>query len=73
MIEKTRVFHSKKEIMSYLGISKHLFAQYISEGMPARYRDGRWIAHVDNLEEFFKVYTRVSMKNMAGLDADDAE
>ena len=32
---------------------------FIKMGMPARYEDNRWIAHTDNIDEFFRQYTKV--------------
>lgn len=56
---------SKEEIKAYLGdITDYLFAKYIKLGMPARYEDKRWIAHAENIDEFFKTYTRVSMRKI---------
>lgn len=59
----TKVLTSKQEIMDYLKISKQLYAKFIRMGMPVLYIDGRCYAHKDNLDEFFKTITRVSMKN----------
>lgn len=55
---------SKEEIKTYIGnVSNYKFKKYIKLGMPARYDDGRWTAHIDNIDDFFKAYTKVSMKN----------
>ena len=63
-----KILRSKDDIKEYLGgISDHLFKKFIEAGMPARYEDGRWMAHADNLDDFFKLYTRVSMKNKMSL------
>jgi hypothetical protein len=60
-----KILTSKQEIMSYVGnASDYLFKKYIALGMPARFEDSRWFAHVDNIEEWFKQYTRVSMRKM---------
>ena len=59
-----KILGSKEEIKTYVGnISDYTFKKYIESGLPARYEDGRWIAHAENIDEFFKIYTRVSMKN----------
>lgn len=66
-MSSNKILTSKQEIMTYLGdCSDYLFKKYISLGMPARYADKRWIAHVDNLEDWFKKYTFISMKKMQG-------
>ena len=48
--------------MEYIPCSDHLFSKYIRAGMPARYEDGRWLAHADNIDEWFKTYTRVQLR-----------
>jgi hypothetical protein len=51
--------------MAYIGnASDYIFKKYIKMGMPARYEDNRWIAHTDNIDEFFRQYTKVSMRKM---------
>lgn len=60
--QSNKILTCKDEIMDYIGCSKHLFDKYVKSGLPARYEDGRWTAHADNIDEFFKLYTRVSMK-----------
>lgn len=60
-----KILGSKDEIKAYLGIaSDQLFQKYVERGLPARYEDRRWVAHTDNLDDFMKAYTRVSMKNV---------
>ena len=58
-----RVLMSKQEIMDYLKISEKLYKKFIRMGMPVMYLDGRCYAHQDNLDDFFKAITRVTMKN----------
>ena len=75
MVSK-KILTSKQDIMNYVGnVSDHLFRKYVELGMPARYEDNRWVAHADNIEDWFKRYTRVSMrktsqfqKGLSGLD-----
>lgn len=50
--------------MDYIGCSWRSFKRYVECGLPARYEEGRWMAHSDNIDDFFKSYTRVSMKNV---------
>jgi hypothetical protein len=59
-----KILTSKQEIMDYIGCSKHSFKQYVEKGLPARYEEGRWLAHIDNIDTFFKSYTSVTMKNV---------
>ena len=63
MVSK-KILTSKQEIMSYVGASDYLFKKYIQLGMPARFEDNRWVAHSDNIEDWFKQYTRVSMRKI---------
>ena len=60
-----KILTSKDEIKAYIGnVSDYLFKKYIKKGMPARFEDGRWVAHAENLDEFFRKYTKVYMKNL---------
>jgi membrane protease subunit (stomatin/prohibitin family) len=52
------ILTSKEEIMEYIGCSKHLLQQYISMGLPVLSLNGRWIAHTDNVDQFFRAITR---------------
>ena len=55
-----RLLKNKVEIMAYLGnISDYTFRKYRKMGMPCRFEDGNWLAHTDNIDDFFKAYTRV--------------
>ncbi len=63
-----KILRSKIAIQVYVGgdegpISDYMFKKYITLGMPARYEagGGGWIADTDNLDEFFRSYTRISM------------
>ena len=50
--------------MEYIGISsKPLFYDFVKRGMPARLINGRWFAHVDNLDDFFRKITHFHEKN----------
>lgn len=70
--KSTKILTSKDEIRAYLGgISNHLFTKYIKAGMPARFEDNRWIAHTDNIEDWCRSYTRVSMKQVLNQIPDE--
>jgi len=72
-VKSCKILTSKEEIKEYLGnISNYLFKKYVERGLPARYEDRRWVAHVDNLEEFMRAYTRVSMKQVPDEDEIEA-
>ncbi len=67
-----KILQTKEEIKTYLNnISDYQFKKYIEKGMPARFEDGRWIAHTDNLDEFFRAYTRISMGKVSDLVFED--
>lgn len=60
--------HAIQEYIQSLSTSNepctdYMFKKYVERGFPARFEDNRWLAHKDNIDEFFKTYTRVSMKN----------
>jgi hypothetical protein len=59
MAESSKILKTKKKIMEYLEItSDDTFRGYVEVGLPAVVINGRWHAHVDNLDEFFRVITR---------------
>ena len=70
-----RMLLSKDEIKMYLGgISNHTFRKYVEHGLPARYEDGgSWLAHADNIDEWFRIYTRVSAKGIISTIPDMIE
>jgi hypothetical protein len=55
----------KKQIADYLQIGGSLFYEMIKAGMPARALNGRWMAYSENLDEFFKTFTRVDNRGKA--------
>jgi len=72
MNQSKKLLTSKEEIKQYIGgASNHLFKKYVAQGMPARYEDKRWIAHADNIDEFFRQYTKVSMRKMLSKIPED--
>lgn len=61
--EVSGVLDGKEEIRKFLkGMSDYKMSKYIAAGMPVLIDDGRWIAHKDNLEDFFRKYTRVDSR-----------
>lgn len=57
------ILDSKDKISEFLGnASDYMLKKYVSAGMPVRIEDGRWLAHIDNIEEFFRAYTRVDSR-----------
>jgi len=54
---------SKEEVRSFLNnATDYALKKFLSAGMPVRIEGGKWLAHKDNIEEFFKVYTRKKAK-----------
>ncbi len=67
--QSPKLLTSKDEIKIYIGnVSDHLFKKYVAKGLPARYEDNRWLAHTENIDEFFRLYTKVSMRKTHGMD-----
>lgn len=49
----------KEEIREYLrGASNHKLQKWLDLGMPVYIEGGEWVAHRQNLEDFFKAMTR---------------
>ena len=49
-------------IAKYLGVSRNKFYNLVGMGLPAVVIDGKWCAHADNLEAFFKIGTGKSAR-----------
>jgi len=55
----TGLLIGKKKISAYLDdASDYMLTKWIKNGMPVLITGGKWTAHKDNLEDFFKSYTR---------------
>ena len=52
----------KCEIMAFLNCSENKLLGYKNAGMPVRIEGRRWLAHKDNIEEFFKEHTNPKIK-----------
>lgn len=49
----------KDAISRYLNnASDYMLKKWLEDGMPVKITGGRWIAHSQNIEDFFKTYTR---------------
>lgn len=67
MMTKTGLLVGKSEISRFLGdASDYMMKKYLEMGMPVVIEDKRWLAHKENIEEFFKMYTR---KKVCDVDA----
>jgi hypothetical protein len=59
----SKVLIGKKAIMEYLDLkSDQSFYKWIEKGMPALCEDKRWIAHKENIDNFFKATTNIMNK-----------
>jgi len=59
MDNKCGILDGKKEIRAFLNDpGEWKLKKYLLAGMPVLIEDGRWLAHKENIEEFFKHYTR---------------
>jgi len=62
--DQIKLLTSKQAIQGYIAkisgeaCSEYMFRKYIGRGMPARFEDNRWLAYADNIDEYFKAYTR---------------
>jgi len=62
---KSGLLDGKNEISKFLNnASEYKLKKYVNAGMPVLIEDNRWLAHADNIEEFFKRYTRVKPQNL---------
>lgn len=53
------------DIKSYIGIkSTELFNKFIKSGMPAKVINGRWYAHTENIDRYFRAITNVKNKTI---------
>ena len=66
------ILTSKEEIMEYIGCGERLLAQYVSMGLPILSIMGRWVAHTDNIDQFFRVITRRRLTDSPEQDPETA-
>ncbi len=63
-----KILINQDEIMDYIGIkSNKLFVNFIRSGMPAKKINDRWYAHGENLDEYFKRFTKVRNKSVPSV------
>lgn len=57
--KKSGILIGKKAISAHLNnMSDYHLKRWIEKGMPVLIKDGRWLAHEKNIEDFFMHYTR---------------
>jgi hypothetical protein len=63
---RSGILDGKDEISAFLGgASDYKLTRWVKLGMPVLIDDGRWLAHIDNIEDFFRKYTRVDSRSKA--------
>ena len=65
---------SKEEVRGFLNnASDYALKKFLLAGMPVRIEGGKWLAHKENIEDFFKHYTRTKAKldDNGGTDGSD--
>ncbi|MCK5541699.1 MAG: hypothetical protein KAI40_03330 [Desulfobacterales bacterium] len=69
---KSGLLDGKKEISDFLnGAGDYRLKKYLEAGMPVLIEDGRWLAHKQNIEDFFKYYTKVKVDELPLLNEKD--
>ena len=53
-------------ILKHLQLSEPTFKKFITMGMPAVVISGRWYAHVDNLDDYFRRITKFRQDYIPG-------
>lgn len=62
---RSGLLEGREEIRKFLGVSDYALKRFIAAGMPVLIEGTRWLAHEDNLEDFFRKYTRVDSRSKA--------
>ena len=69
MVKDCGLLVGSQQIMDYLGIALPTFKEFVRLGMPAIKVNATWYAHQKNLDDYFIILTRKTMKGLP----DDAE
>ena len=64
VVRSRKVLIGVKAVTEYLSISEPTFYKFINLGLPAIVIDGRWYAHTDNIDDYFKKITSVRMPDV---------
>lgn len=54
-ISKSKVLIGRKQILSYLKITKYMLYDLIKEGLPVKKRAGRLTGNTDEIDSWFRV------------------
>jgi len=72
--DRSGLLVGKGEISTFLGgASDYMLKKYLEMGLPVAIEGTLWIAHKENIEEFFKHYTRRKVANVARAMSDFGE
>jgi len=64
MKSSVKILWTVRSICDYCQISKDFFYRLVRAGkFPATIIEGRWCAHMDNIDEFFKCGTKTPPQN----------
>ena len=67
-----KILMGAKVIREYIGIaSKPLYRQLLEMGLPVQMLNARHVAHVDNLDEWFRNMTNVPLEGATEEEGDD--
>ena len=53
-MKSERIIWGISSICEYVGVGKAVFYRLVRHGLPATVIEGKWCAHTDNLDEFFR-------------------
>lgn len=59
-----KIFQGKDEIMEAYSWSEYKFKQWVKAGLPVLIMGGTCYAHRDNIDEFFRLKTRVNSSSI---------
>lgn len=63
--DRTGLLDGKDQIRKFLNnATDYRMKTFLKAGMPVLIEGGRWLAHKDNLEEWFKFYTKKKVDNI---------
>ena len=72
ILRRSGLLDGREAVRKFLGgVSDYKLNKWIKAGMPILIDEGRWLAHTENIEDFFKTYTRVDSRNKISIDGND--
>ena len=64
-MKNEKVLKTAQAIMEHYEMSWPAFKRFVEMGMPVRMIDGKYYAHVDNIDRFFKKITAFSLDEVS--------